>query len=186
MTALSRPARPQIVPIVPLEYVAAHSKRVGAMCDLLEAIADDLPQKAKPFWREVTRLCGTVIPQHYDAVTRLLVPALLHRTQGEADCEAVLLRMQADYTHERARLPELTELLREAIGQDSLRLSPDALGYALRSFFEAMRRQIRWETEVLLPLASRRLTAEDLDELATCLAKDADWTEVPATVWEST
>lgn len=170
MPFLTHHSRPVVVPIIPLDYVAAHSKRVAAMCDLLEAIADELPKKAKPFWQEVTRLCTTVIPQHYDAVTRLLVPVLLRRTEGELDCEAVLLRMQADYTDERARLPELTELLTDAFGADDARLSADALGYALRSFFEAMRRQIRWETEVLLPLASRHLTPEDLEELAQGLS----------------
>lgn len=170
MAALTKTPRPELVPIVPLEYVADHARRVARMCDMLEAIADELPNKAKPFWNEVTQLCTTIIPRHYDEVTQLLMPVLRRRTKGAVECEAVLSRLQAEYWEERARLPELTELLTDAVGKDAHRLSADALGYALRGFFDAIRRQSQWETEVLLPLASRHLTQEDLDQLARELA----------------
>lgn len=155
---------------LPLAQVAEHARRVGDLCDLLEAIADDLPRKTKPIWREVIRLCSTIIPNHYDDVIGVVVPVLMRRTEGDIDCESVLRRLHADYIDGRVRLPELTDILDDAIRSDGPAIEPEALGFALRSFFQAIRRQTDWEIDVLLPLANRRLTREDLDEIALSLS----------------
>ncbi|MEL7011761.1 MAG: hypothetical protein AAFO72_00620 [Pseudomonadota bacterium] len=159
----------------PLDSVADHARRVSQMCDLLEALADDLPHRPAPVWREATRLCNDIIPGHYKEVLDVLVPILQRRTEGEVECEDLLRRLQADFEDEACRLSELNDLLVEAVETDAGRdtdakkIASETLGYALRGFFAALRRNGSWETDVLLPLAARRLIAEDLAEMAVRL-----------------
>ena len=150
----------------PLEHVAEHANRVSQLCDLLEALADDLPRRPVPVWREATRMCNDVIPGHYKDVLGLLVPILLKRTEGDVDCEDLLQRLQLDFEDEACRLAELNDLMVDAVGDDAQKIGPEALGYALRGFFGALRRNTSWETDVLLPLAERYLNAEDLAEIS--------------------
>lgn len=161
-----KPTRARTDHGMPLVLVARHARRVSQFCDLLETLADDLPRKAMPVWREVHRLCNTVIPMHYEDVASVLVPVLIRRSKGNADCEDVLNRLRLDYDDGRVRIPELAEILTDAMCSDGPKIEPDALGFALRSYFEAMRRQSDWELDVLLPLARRKLTQEDLEEIA--------------------
>ncbi|MEM6588445.1 MAG: hypothetical protein AAF641_08370 [Pseudomonadota bacterium] len=160
-----------------LDRVADHARRVSQMCDLLESMADDLPHRPVPVWREATRLCNQIIPGHYHEVLNVLVPVLQRRTKGDLDCENLLRRVRADFDEEACRLSELNELLVEAIDPDgnarSGTIGPETLGYALRCFFTALRRNGSWEMDVLLPLASRRLNADDLDEMAHMLPQAA-------------
>ncbi|MEL7166852.1 MAG: hypothetical protein AAGL96_15385 [Pseudomonadota bacterium] len=159
----------------PLALVAQHARRVAELCDLLEAIADDLPRQPKPIWSEVRRLCGATIQQHYDEVLRALVPVLMRRTRGDADCEDMLNRMRLDYVDGQVRLPELEELLNDASRVNGPGLGANALGFALRSFFETIRRQTDWEMDVLLPMARRRLTPSDLAEVKSALDSLDTW-----------
>ncbi|MEO0753069.1 MAG: hypothetical protein AAFY25_14835, partial [Pseudomonadota bacterium] len=129
----------------PLDQVADHARRVSQMCDLLEALADDLPRRPAPIWREATRMCNDVIPGHYREILNVLVPILKRRTEGELDCEYVLRRLQQDFEDEACRLSELNDLLIEAVGTDASKIGPEALGYALRGFFGALRRNGCWE-----------------------------------------
>lgn len=150
----------------PLEHVAEHARRVSQMCDLLEALADDLPRRPTPVWREAKRMCNAVIPGHYNDVLGLIVPALLKRTQGDQACEELLHRLKLDFEDEASRLTELNDLMVDALGEDGRKIGPEALGYALRGFFGALRRNSCWETDVLLPLAKRYLNADDLNEIS--------------------
>lgn len=163
---LDDPTAPNTDERTPLDDVAERAQRVDQMCDLLEALADDLPRFPVPVWRETTRMCMTVIPGHYQDILTVLMPVLLRRTEGELDCEDTLRRLQADFEEEACRLTELSDLLEEAVDAKRCTIGPEALGYALRGFFSNLRRNTSWETKVLLPLANRRLNADDLHEIA--------------------
>ena len=163
---LDDPTAPNTYERTPLDYVAEHADRVNQMCDILEALADDLPRRPAPVWREAKRMCNSVIPGHYQDVLTVLMPILLRRIAGELDCEDTLRRLQEDFEDEACRLTELNDLLEEALTADRCSIGPEALGYALRGFFNVLRRNTSWETKVLLPLATRRLTADDLNEIA--------------------
>ncbi|MEL6913144.1 MAG: hemerythrin domain-containing protein [Pseudomonadota bacterium] len=158
---------------LPLLRLARHGQRVLDLCDLLEAIADDLPRKTMPVWREVAQLCGTIVPRHYDTLNRIFLPLLRRRTAGDVECEAVLTRLETEYSDSSHRLPELVSLLHDTVNNSPPGIDTEALGFALRGFFEAIRRQMAWEMDVLIPLARRRLTREDLDELVSSFARHA-------------
>ncbi|MEL7279695.1 MAG: hypothetical protein AAFY35_10820 [Pseudomonadota bacterium] len=168
---LDDPTAPDRHARTPLDDVADHARRVDQMCDLLEALADDLPRRAAPVWREATRMCKAVIPMHYQNILTVVMPVLRRRCQGEVDCENTLRRLQTDFEEEACRLSELNELLEEAMETGGSTIDPEALGFALRGFFGALRRITSWETDVLLPLADRHLNAEDLNEIACNLLR---------------
>ena len=153
----------------PLEEVVEQTERVAQICDLLEAMADDLPRRSVPVWRTATRMCHEVVALHYKFILVSLMPILKRRMKGEVDCEDMLTQLEADFKDESGRLAELNVLLSDAVGEDTEKIGSEALGYALRCFFGSIRRNTVWESEVLLPMAMRRLTPKDLDELAVSL-----------------
>jgi cytochrome c553 len=46
------------------------------------------------------------------------------------------------------------------------------LGYMLRGFFERYRRHVHWENTLVMPLVRRRLTEDDLANLAAIMASN--------------
>ena len=158
----------------PLGEMADHNARVVQICDLLEAMADDLPRRPVPVWREAARMCEEVVKRHYKLVLDVLLPVLEARTLGEEDCEDVLRRVHADFEDEASKLLELNALMLDTVGDSAGKIEPEALGYALRCFFVALRRNASWEADVLLPLARRRLNIDDLDMLRRLMQMDAN------------
>lgn len=150
----------------PLAQLAGYCERASDLCDLLESIADDLPEQQPAKWKLVIIQSLVTIPQYYQMVARVLLPLLLKSPDIHAECVQFLQRIQKDYLDAEASLPELQALLLDSEPSQRQLISADALGYALRSFFEAIRRQTVWEREVLLPFASRHLTEQDLDQVA--------------------
>lgn len=149
-----------------LAYLMERSQRVLQICDLLEALADDLPKRSIPMWRETKKQCALALSSHFALVVGVVVPMLLERSDGVADREDVILRVKADCTDLNHRVSDLEELFSDALSTSTYRIKSEALGFALRAHFEALRRHIGWETDVLWPLALRILTPEDLDNLA--------------------
>lgn len=147
--------------VMPLSPFSTGARRVAELCDLLEALADDLPRKSKPVWKEAIRLSSTVLPEHIERMNCVLIPILAVRTRGDALCETMLKRLQTDYDDSRSNIIELTELLDHAT-RPAHGMSAEAVGFALRGHFESMRRQIGWDIDVVLPLAKQRLTQRDM------------------------
>ncbi|MEM6578289.1 MAG: hemerythrin domain-containing protein [Pseudomonadota bacterium] len=149
----------------PLSRLSAQSHRASQVSDLLEALADDLPRRNAPIWREARRLCDAVLRLHYKTMSDILIPHLLDRMSQETEFQDMLSRLRKDYDEEASRLLDLHDLITEALASGYDSIAPDALGYALRSYFEAARRHINWETEVLFPMARRKLNLQDLQEI---------------------
>ncbi|MEM7733330.1 MAG: hypothetical protein AAF280_11180 [Pseudomonadota bacterium] len=156
----------------PLEDMAQHALRVAQVCDLLEALADDLPRRPVPVWREAAHMCNDVVRRHYKLLLDVLLPMLEDRTRGNGECDPVLLRLQSDFEEEASGLYELNALMVDAVNDRSGNIGAEALGYALRCFFGALRRNVSWEMEVLLPLATRRLNIADLNKLSRLMQAD--------------
>lgn len=119
-----------------------------AWCDLLEAIADFLPCQVDE------RLC--------DTITNGLVPLVLVSHQFEERLLSAglgLIMTEDEYfeANERRRTSRLQdydsaqEVVETLISlrEGGCRLSWDAVGYQLRSFFGSVRRHIRGEREIM-------------------------------------
>lgn len=145
----------------PIALIAAHAKQVAIVCDLLEAIADNLPSPASGACAEAERLCKFEVPRHFHELTVALIPLLKERAQDPVNLKQ-LDQMSRDIAEETEGLGELLEILSSIQQHDKHKLSSEALGYALRGFFDSMRRQLNWEENVLLPMADELLSDKDL------------------------
>lgn len=146
-------------------------------CDLLEAMADALPdQMDRQAAEAAARFLEDVYPANLAVENELFLPALLAAAVGDrALCWALhQARIEHDVDEEHGR--ELADLLACA-GNGDLR-RPDALGYMLRGFFEGQRRHVSWEQTVLFPLARAALSKARLGRLADEVARSAAWQQV--------
>jgi hypothetical protein len=119
-----------------------------ALCDDLELVADCLPDRAPPALcqRLSCEVVSTLMRAHL-CEEELLLPLLAGSPRPELRHLAGRLRKEHEFDSGVAL--EVEELLASlAIGRATL--SPDAMGYMLRSFFESMRRHIRSEQDLLV------------------------------------
>ena len=76
----------------------------------------------------------------------------------------MLVRLIEDNESQLHALEDLDELLSEALTFDCADRA-ETLGFALRGFFETLRRTLTWELDIVWPMAKRILTPMDAREL---------------------
>jgi hemerythrin-like domain-containing protein len=120
--------------------------RQMSLCDLLEAIADSLPERLdRQQCLHVARLIAPLIKQAHLAEEQLLFPQVAARHAEGAD---VIETLRLEHFEDECFAEEVQyELLQMGKGQPVL--APEATGYMLRGFFEGVRRHIRREQELL-------------------------------------
>jgi len=136
--------------IVPHHRLDALEQTYGellALCDGLETVADSLPHAA------TARLCLSLaasleplVARTHDQEEQSLFPLLeaSQRTQWGP----TLARLRAEHLADHSAATEVSEALHDLAAGHST-LSPDAMGYLLRSFFESMRRHVQSEQELV-------------------------------------
>jgi hemerythrin-like domain-containing protein len=120
--------------------------RQMSLCDLLESIADSLPERLdRQQCLHVARLIAPLIRQAHLAEEQLLFPQVAtHHAEGAE----VIERLRLEHVEDECFAEEVQyELLQMGKGQPVL--APEATGYMLRGFFEGVRRHIRHEQELL-------------------------------------
>lgn len=156
----------------PLDIIAhAHSLQQD-LCDVLERIADGLPDDVD------RRLCARAaanlqydIPLHHRDEEEALFPRLLMRVEPGDGLEDILERLAAEHSADTDLGAEIAELL-ETLAQGQRLKNPDMAGYMLRAFFESYRRHIHWENTLVMPLARQRLTDEDYQAIAAIMERN--------------
>jgi hypothetical protein len=155
----------ELVPIV------THHARLHALCERLEKLADGLPAiSASPLVDELcAELTALTCPLTHGEVR--LFDGLFARATPEPLRTILLERIKRQHLAEAIAAEDLAAVLRPLI-PGTRAFSADALGYMLRSFFEAVRANIAFETLALLALGGNRLTKEAgallLDRLSGC------------------
>jgi iron-sulfur cluster repair protein YtfE (RIC family) len=128
-----------------------HAEKL-ALCDLLEAIADSLPQALNR--EQCLAASGRLEPllrQAHAYEEGVLFPAYI-RAQGNAQPAVELVaRLKTEHIEDADFAAELAEGLRR-VGQGLDALNVDALAYMLRGFFAGLRRHIANEREAMAPL----------------------------------
>lgn len=123
-----------------------------ALCDMLEALADGLPDKAD---RGVCLGAAEAIPVLLVQAHRLEESVLFPNIERYYDrcpgLSRIIDRLRHDHIEDEAYADELHDAL-IAHGRGLTKPSAETLGYMLRAFFENIRRHIRFDREVLLPL----------------------------------
>lgn len=124
-----------------------------ALCDLLEQIADSIPGNVdRVICSELTQELTPFICRIHRFEEETLYPLTRTETSpGDKERrEATIERLKHEHLEDRCFAEELTEALRE-LSMKPTPQNPDALGYMLRGFFEAMRRHVAFESEHLRP-----------------------------------
>ncbi len=118
-----------------------------ALCSGLEIVADSLPHATTP------RMCLTLAASLEPLVERthrleenLLFPLL--EASKNPQWGPTLARLRAEHPADLSAAAEVSEALHD-LGHGRSALSPDAMGYLLRSFFESMRRHVQSERELI-------------------------------------
>lgn len=137
------------------------STRILEICDMLEVLADDLPKQQAPVFREAQRQSQLALKPHYGLLSQHVLPTLLARTEGEDERQDLLLKLHADCLNRVETVEALDDLFDDVLTSNRFDIEPEALGFALRGFFECFRNDAAWQLDVLWPLSLRVLTDED-------------------------
>ena len=149
----------------PLDMIMHQHAMQMQLCDMLERIADGLPDEVD------RRLCAQAassltydLPLHHHDEETGLFPLLRERALPEDQIENILGRLATEHVTDTDFAGEIAELL-EILGRGDRVGNPDMVGYMLRGFFERYRRHVHWENTLVMPVARIRLMPEDLEAL---------------------
>ena len=149
----------------PIERIAAEHAVQLELCDALEFIADGLPDRIdRRLIREVTGVLTHGVLGHFRFEENVLFPLLRERAGGDPSLVCALEQLEKEHGRDEDISHELAEELRLVEEQGRAR-NAEMLGYMLRGYFEGQRRHIEWENALILPLARKVLSKDDLKEL---------------------
>jgi len=156
----------------PLEIISHAHQLQQELCDVLQHIADGLPDDVD------RRLCSRAaanlqydIPLHHRDEEEALFPQLRLRVEATDSLSEILDRLVAEHATDTEHGAEIAEWL-EQLADGHRLTNPNMVGYMLRGFFESYRRHIHWEDTLVMPVARRRLTSDDLVMIAAIMERN--------------
>ncbi len=149
----------------PLDLILMEHAEHEKLCDLLEEIADSLPNDVdkEKVLQAVDKL-KLELPLHHRVEEEALFPILEKYSNPKDNVADIVGRLSEEHVVDESFADELVEIL-ELLSAGHPVEDANTFGYMLRGFFENYRRHINWENNVVLPLARRRLPAKGLQEL---------------------
>ena len=119
------------------------------LCDILETIADLLPDRHdRSECAELAQALVPMVTKLHSFEENVLFSYALRRASLSKPVSRAIERFLGEHSEDEFRLEELSELLRE-LGRERQPANPEAAGYLLRSVFEAIRRHCVYEREYL-------------------------------------
>ncbi|MEO0546932.1 MAG: hemerythrin domain-containing protein [Pseudomonadota bacterium] len=154
---------------MPISEVSAELSKChqaqAALCDLLESIADDIPEDPKAVDRQrclaAARKIFPTVKKAHDFEEQRLFPLLEALNGPSESLTKSLERLRFEHWEDESFAEEVTESLIE-FGRGEGSMDGEKLGYMLRGFFEGLRRHMAFETEHLLPMLKRQATVTRL------------------------
>lgn len=152
----------------PLEFIHVEHLRHRELCQAAEELADadafddQLATAIVSFLENDMAL--HVIDEEED-----LFPILRRRLKPSDEAGRVIGLLSGEHAADEALSREIASGLKSAIAARASRL-PKAVGNALLAFADRQRRHLSIENAILLPLAARRLSKRDLDQMARRMA----------------
>lgn len=165
-----RPPGPDVIRDDPFGYLAYDHSAQRALADLLESLADSLPDCVN---RAAAALAASMLrtayPRHCAAEDAALFPVLERVCAEEVTLKAM---RQAAREHEdtAGQAIELAEAL-DALAASGRPENPESLGFMLRGFFDGLRRHLDWCEAAILPRARRLFEGRDEAELGRRLVE---------------
>ena len=158
----------------PLDMIYQEHEQQESVFAKLEQIADDLPDSVDGnMVAEVSVYLKQNLALHIRDEEDGLFPLLAKRALPEDNYGAILAQLQLEHMVDESYAYELSAALEE-IARGERPKDPNTLGHMLRACFESHRRHLAWENTIVLPLAKKRLTSDDLEELARVMRQNRD------------
>jgi hypothetical protein len=154
----------------PLEFVLAEHQRQCRVGDWLQGFVDDA--EASLATVQATSLLGYLtedLPAHTLDEELDLFPMLLRRCRPEDRVPEVLAQLSWEHKLDKDLVDFVVADLRRLADGFSL-ANPTRFLSNLPGFVETQRRHLEWENRVVLPLAQKRLSAEDLEQMGCNMA----------------
>lgn len=148
--------------IDPLHLLEEDNAQRLDLCDLLEHIADSLPENAAP---QLAQLACTAIAHgwtnHMAFEEQALFPLLYQYRNSNPDLLAGLAQLAFEHAVDAGLDQEIIDALQD-LARGGPPENPEMVGYLLRAHFVPMRRHVLWENAFLIPAARRLLSPDDL------------------------
>jgi len=166
-----RPAEPNERFRDPLSFIYAEHYRNRIICNTLDA--------AHPAWRSklstqeleaIVEFYADDLPLHVADEEEFLFPTLRERCKPSDNLPEILALLETEHRSDQALIDSVIAGLKELITSGSVG-EPDLFAQNCQAMSEFQRRHIAWENSVLLPLAKRRLTADDIVDLGRAMAE---------------
>jgi hemerythrin-like domain-containing protein len=152
-----------------LDFILFEHLKHREMCNALDQLADAPTFDAA----EVTRLADFIrvdLTMHVFDEEEDFFPLLRQRCAPEDQIEAALERFDRDHEADRDLSAQVRIILYNAVATSTPPSQMPGAREALRAFAQGQRRHMMLENGVLIPLARRRLSKEDLAALGARLA----------------
>ena len=150
-----------------IELCRLQTRKALCVCDQLEALADQLPEQSIRDWRITQVQCRTILRPYFEILSEIALPAMLRQSTELDDGFKLLSRFKSDCQDQLHALADLDDMMSDVLSEGRFIDQPEALGFALRGFFEALRRDLCWQFDVLWPLADRTWSQKDADLFVT-------------------
>lgn len=152
-------------PIDPIAVLEVDHVLKLDLCDAMERLADGLPNETDTGLAEIAvTVLRKGLPDHIELEERHLFPLLKRRMADDQMFRPVIEQLEHEHDYDEAFAIEISEELERLVEAGRAR-NAEMLGYMLRGFFVSLRRHVRWENAMVLPVARKRLTESDLEEL---------------------
>ncbi len=154
----------------PIEFVFADHYRMRVLCEMLRRIAKDpMLESARDYARQVIDYVESDLPLHLADEERDLLPRLKQRSTRADDADALLNVVCGEHERDQAlSAPFLPELRRFAEGGEVE--DEREFRHAAAIFAETQLRHLAWEDAIILSLARKRLTDEDMRDIGRSMA----------------
>lgn len=139
------------------------------LCDELEQVADSLPhQMDRTQCRKLAGVLNSALVSVHTVEESIIFPALVQLNVSDQLTQRTVDRLISEHRIDEGYGEEVSEILM-TLSEDDQVSDMNCAGYALRGFFECVRRNVHFELEYILPFARKQLRSEDLDSISSLL-----------------
>ena len=155
----------------PLGLILAAHARQRQLCDQFDALVNEHKIEAvAPQAQKLLDFLNGDLARHTEDEERSLFPLLRQRCLPEDGIEQVLDQLSAEHELDQDLVDFMIEDLK-LLADGRILPNPIRFLMNVKEFTVTQRRHLSWENRTVLPLAHRRLTAEDLTALGRAMAE---------------
>lgn len=147
------------------DWLRRDYQRIRDVCDILEEIADSLPDLNPRTCRRAIDALQTDVPAHYRLSKNHVYPNLRYHSAEDAHFLSQLSGLIEEQDHDSATVEDIVAILLSYLTPGKTAFPAEATGFALRGFFESQRRHILWEERLIIPVIEEKISGTGIAAL---------------------